>query len=235
MEMKFGRMFAGVAIATVALAMPAFAADVPPLEAPVVEKPHHDWDVAFGVTFTSDYIARGYTQTAGGPAVQPWAELDIGKFYLGYWGSNVVNDWEHDLSIGFRPVLGPVTLDIGYVQYLYSNTATSGEIYGKASINPWEPLTVGIAGYIDPNSKNTYVEGNGAIALGHNVSLSGAVGVQSYGDGVTPSVTSWNAGASWAPKEWVKVDGRYYGGPTANKFVVALSFSTSFKSIGIFK
>ncbi len=48
------------------------------------------WDVAFGVTLTSDYVGRGISQTAGGPAVQPWAEFTVGWFYAGYWGSNVI-------------------------------------------------------------------------------------------------------------------------------------------------
>ena len=219
---------------------PVRAAD---MSAPVATD-KHEWDVAFGVTITSDYISRGYTQTDGGAAVQPWAELDIGKFYAGYWGSNVSNKvsaaptgvdaWESDLSIGVRPTWGPVNFDFGYVRYVYSNQAffpDYGELYAKASFNPVEPVTIGGSIFYDPDHSATYVEANGAYTFHTNWSVSGAVGVT----GGSSSVTSWNAGLSWSPYDWLKLDGRYYGGPTANKFVVALSLSSSLKKIGMLK
>jgi uncharacterized protein (TIGR02001 family) len=197
------------------------------------------WDVAFGVTFTTDYISRGFTQTNGGAAVQPWAELTVHDFfYMGYWGSNVddgsVSTWENDLSIGVRPSLGPFDFDFGYVRYIYNDSAfadPSGEIYGKVSMSPVDPVTVGGSLFYDPDAKNTYVEANGSVDLPHDISLSAAVGVQSYGDG-SSSVTSWNAGASWSPYEWVTFDARYHGGPTANKFLVSLSLQSSLSALG---
>jgi uncharacterized protein (TIGR02001 family) len=220
-------------------AAPVRAADV---SAPVVVKDKHDWDVAFGVTFTSDYISRGYTQTDGGAAVQPWAELTINDcFYVGYWGSNVgsgaTSGWESDLSIGVRPKWGPVSFDFGYVRYLYSNSAfsaDSSDIYAKASFSPFEPLTLGGQAFYNLDNKNTYLEANASVALHANISASAAVGWNTYGNGA-PSDSTWNAGLSWAPQEWVKLDGRYYNGPTANKFVVSLSLSSSLKSLGVIK
>jgi uncharacterized protein (TIGR02001 family) len=208
---------------------PVWAADA---SAPLVSDTH-EWDIAFGVTFTSDYISRGYTQTDHGAAIQPWAELDIGKFYFGYWGSNVSPvsvgaNWEHDLSIGIRPSLGPVDFDFGYVRYIYDNGDCCGELYAKASFSPIEPVTVGGAVFYDPDASATYVEGNGSIDLHNNISASAAVG---YSNG--SGATSWNAGLSWAPQEWVKLDGRYYGGPEANRFVVSLSLQSSAKALGL--
>ncbi len=178
------------------------------------------------------------TQTDGNAAVQPWAELTVHDiFYLGYWGSNVSSvvtggSWEHDFSIGVRPSLGPVDFDFGYVRYVYDTGDCCGEAYAKASFSPADPLTIGGSVYYDPDSRNVYLEGNGSIDLPHDISLSAAVGVQSYGDG-SSSDTSWNAGASWSPYDWVTLDGRYYGGPTANKFVVALSFQSSLSELGL--
>lgn len=226
------------AAAVVLASAPVRAADVSSPVAPMVMD-KHTWDVAFGVTFTSDYQSRGDTQTDGGAAVQPWAELTIADcFYVGYWGSNVsyvstggTSGWESDLSIGVRPTWGPVKFDFGYVRYLYTNgaSADTGELYAKASFSPMEKLTIGGAAFWDPHMSTNYLEANASLELFQNVSLSGAIGAKSTG------VTPWNAGLSWAPQEWVKVDGRYYAGPTANKWVVALSFSTSLKTLGAIK
>lgn len=198
------------------------------------------WDVAFGVGFTSDYVSRGFTQTNGAPAAQPWAEFRPNDFfYLGYWGSNVDDGttatWENDLSVGIRPTLGAFNFDFGYTRYIYNDSAfadPSGEFYGKASVSPVEPVTVGASLFYDPDARNTYVEANGSYSLPHDLSLSGAVGVQAYGDG-SDSVPSWNAGVSWNPEKWVTLDARYQAGPTADKFVVTVSFQSSLRALGL--
>jgi uncharacterized protein (TIGR02001 family) len=227
---------AAASVAGFLLVTPALAADFP-IDAPVMETPPAEsmFDVAFGVTLTTDYISRGFTQTDHGFAVQPWVELDYGMFYAGYWGSNVSPvsvsgaNWEHDLSIGVRPTLGPVSLDLGYVRYIYDNGDCCGEIYLKGSINP-APATFGAAVFFDPDSSNAYFEANGKFELPHNFAVSGALGVQTYGNS-DPSVFSWNAGGSWSPLDWLTLDGRYYGGPTADRFVVALILSSSLSAL----
>ncbi|CAN5150248.1 hypothetical protein BH10PSE9_BH10PSE9_02930 [soil metagenome] len=217
-------------------AAPVRAADV---SAPVVVmKDTHTWDIAFGVTLTSDYISRGVSGSYHGAAVQPWAELTINDcFYVGYWGSNVANaslsGWESDLSIGVRPKWGPVSFDFGYVRYLYSNqaiVADYSELYAKASISPVENLTVGVAGYIDPQTTaNTYAEANAAYVIHDKFKISGAIGQVSG----SSSYSTWNAGVAWTPMPWVTVDGRYHSGPDSNKFVISLSLSSSLKTLGV--
>jgi uncharacterized protein (TIGR02001 family) len=215
---------------------PVRAADAPAAAPVMMDK--HTWDIAFGVTFTSDYISRGATQTDYGPAVQPWAELTINDcFYIGYWGSNVsfgTKDWENDLSIGIRPTWGPVSFDFGYVRYIYSSNIfpAYGEVYAKASFSPMEPLTLGVAIYANPENSDRYYEANASVDIHNGFSVSGAVGSNTVG-GVT--TTPWNIGVSWAPQDWVKLDGRYYAGPTADKWVAALTFQTTAKSLGIIK
>src|SRR5438270_871845 len=103
------KTFAATFLAATALAAAgtAQAADVVK-RAPVVVQPAptHTWDLLFGITATSRYISRGLSQTTGA-AIQPWAELDINSFYLGYWASNVSPSLisgahiENDLSVGF--------------------------------------------------------------------------------------------------------------------------------------
>ena len=195
-----------------------------------------DWDVAFGVTATSDYASRGATQTDGGAAIQPFAELTVHDlFYLGYWGSNVsyggVKDWENDLSVGIRPTLGPLEFDFGYVRYLYTDNtvAAYGELYGKVSYSPAEPLTLGAAAYVNPDNSDYYIEGNASYDLPHDFSISGAVGTNSVG-GMTS--TPFNIGIGWAPQEWVSFDARYHNGPNYSKFLVSATVSTSLKTLG---
>ena len=59
------------AVAAVALAMPALAADMKPA-AP--EAPPNPLDVAFGGGITSDYIFRGITQSNHRPSVAAYFE-----------------------------------------------------------------------------------------------------------------------------------------------------------------
>ena len=68
------KKFILTAVAAVALATPALAADmkVKPLAAPPA--PPNPWDVAFGAGITSDYIFRGITQSNHRPSVAAYFE-----------------------------------------------------------------------------------------------------------------------------------------------------------------
>jgi len=229
------KTIAATALAAVALtgAVSAVQAADVVKRAPVVVQPAPPThDLLFGVTATTQYISRGLAQSSG-PAIQPWAELDFSSFYLGYWGSNTSTSligasWENDLSFGWRPTHGPWTFDLGYVRYAYDVSSIDyGEIYGKVSINPVTPLTLGASIFYNPDAATTYVEGNAKVALHSGFSVSGAVGSQ---DGTM----SWNAGASWQPHDWLTFDGRYYAGPSgggANKFVFSVAFATSLSKL----
>jgi uncharacterized protein (TIGR02001 family) len=189
--------------------------------------PAHAYELLFGVTVTSQYISRGLAQSEG-PAVQPWAELNLGPFYAGYWGSNTdpsltPGSWEHDLSVGVRFNPGPLAVDIGYVRYVYDTGDCCGEVYGKVSISPMERLTLGAAIFHNPDDALTYIEGNGKLTLIDKWSLSGAIGSQ---DGVG----SGNIGISFALNDMLTLDGRYHAGPTSDKFVASIAFSTSLSS-----
>lgn len=226
-------LVAGAASALISTA--AFAADFEDATAPASGEPSA-WDIAFGVTLTSDYIGRGVSWTDGGAAIQPWAELTVGWFYAGYWGSNVTGDWEHDLSVGIRPELGPFTFDIGYVQYLYSLAGDGGsEVYGKVEVTPVDPVTIG-AGYwygLGILDTTSYAEVNASIDLIEDLSASAAVGwVNDPNALVMGSYTTWNAGLTWTPVDPFELDLRYYSSPFVSKVVVSASISSSLRSIG---
>jgi uncharacterized protein (TIGR02001 family) len=67
------------------------------------------WTFPTSVSLVSDYIWRGQSQTWGNPAVQAGIEANhVSGAYVGFWGSNVSNNWlpnasvEMDFSAGFR-------------------------------------------------------------------------------------------------------------------------------------
>lgn len=143
-------------------------------------------DVAFGVTMASQYISRGKAQSAGDPAIQGYAELQLyDMLYAGAWSSSLdfstsrgLSDpaAEIDLYAGIRPKWGPVTLDMGAVYYWYP-----GEARGFAEIDYWElsfkpSVTVGDWGrvgaallwtddFVGNGSNQTYLTANATINL----------------------------------------------------------------------
>ena len=84
--------------------------------------------VSANVTFASDYVWRGMTQSDG-PAIQGGFDYaaDSG-FYAGIWGSNVnFNDGagsELDYYFGYSTEMGGVGVDIGYLAYDYPKNET---------------------------------------------------------------------------------------------------------------
>lgn len=83
------------------------------------------WSMTVGGT--SDYIFRGFSQTAEDPAFQMSLDATYGIFYAGIWGSNIDFDAangfnekaEIDLYAGITPTMGPVTFDLGVLYYWY--------------------------------------------------------------------------------------------------------------------
>lgn len=85
---------------------------------------------SLNVALTSDYIFRGFTQTARTATGQAGFDLTWGKFYAGVWGSGLDfgNDFvsgkstargEVDLYAGFKPVWNNINFDFGVIYYAY--------------------------------------------------------------------------------------------------------------------
>ena len=79
--------------------------------------------VSANVSFTSDYIWRGMTQSDA-PAIQGGFDFAADNgFYAGIWGSNVnFNNGagsELDYYFGYATEVGSVGVDIGYISYEY--------------------------------------------------------------------------------------------------------------------
>jgi uncharacterized protein (TIGR02001 family) len=83
----------------------------------------------FGYSFTfggtSDYVFRGFSQSAGDPTAQASFDMNYGMFYAGVWGSGIdfggqpkVNG-EIDFYAGIKPTLGKLNFDLGAIWYAY--------------------------------------------------------------------------------------------------------------------
>ena len=84
--------------------------------------------VSANVSFASDYIWRGMTQSDG-PAISVGFDFeDESGFYAGIWGSNVnFNDGtgsELDYYFGYGFELGSLGVDLGYVAFDYPKNTT---------------------------------------------------------------------------------------------------------------
>ncbi len=234
-------LFAGVA--SVILSGGAMAADADSWggsPTPPATEDEGAWDIAFGVTVTSDYISRGISLSSNQAAVQPWVELNVGMFYAGVWMSTLPGDFEYDPYIGIRPELGPLSLDLGYIAYFTSNTGGgSGEVYITAEVSPVDPLTLGAEFWAGTGGLAgiNYVEVNASVDVIDTVSASAAVGwVLDPGVVDTGNYTTWNAGLTWNPVEPLEIDARYHFAPSSvggeSKVVISATLSSSLRAIG---
>jgi uncharacterized protein (TIGR02001 family) len=122
------------------------------------------WDVAFGVTGTSDYLFRGISQTNNNPAIQGFVELQLFDWvYFNVWASN--QNWvenflwdgnsslEVDFAGGLRHTWGNFSLDVGAAYYTYPGSSNS--------IDPTTLLKTGLGStdynYWEIYAKPTYV------------------------------------------------------------------------------
>ncbi len=238
-----GRLLATCAILA-AFAAPAYAADAPgkkkapvaPAPAPVVSP----WDFAFGAKAQTDYNFRGISQTDRNPGVAGYGEVRYDNFaYAGIAAYSVDLATkplaEIDLTAGIRPVLGPVTFDLGGIYYYYPDeTIPAGyarnadffEFAGKASYTWNDTVTVGgnafyTWNWLGTGADATYVSGTLKVALPYNFSVSGELGHYFIGTQTSPggsAVTNiklpdynyWNAGLTYTWKQ-VSLDARYHG------------------------
>lgn len=199
------------AVASVAMGGAAFAQD------------DKDFSLSFNIGAASDYVFRGVSQTDENPQIYGGADATIfGIGYAGIWASNVdfnnSTDMEYDLYVGVKPTVGPVSLDIAYIYYGYTNQpAGPDEAYSEfklAGSIPAGPATVGAAVYYSDDffgetGPATYYEINGSMPIGETkFSVSGALGHQVVkGDF---DYTTWNLGVGYAINDHLGVDLRYH-------------------------
>lgn len=169
------------------------------------------------IALATDYAFRGISQTNEDPAVSGGFDVTHGALYAGTWASTIdfaAQDAELELDVyaGWKPVVGPVTLDLGVVGYLYPSASDDTseldyvEAKAGASITPAEGFTLGGVLYYSPEftldgGDALYAEASAAFTLSDMFSFSGAVGNQSvdaanyFGPG-DDSYTTWNLGGT---------------------------------------
>lgn len=125
---------------------------------------------SFNIVGTSDYVFRGFSQTARDPTLQGGVDFTYGIGYLGVWASGLdfgldgngldIADKEVDIYGGITPTwkspFGDVTFNFGFIYYWYPNARDSGAeldyVEGRAgySTSLIKNLTTGTTVYYSP-------------------------------------------------------------------------------------
>jgi len=109
-------------------------------------------------------VFRGFSQTAGSPAVQGGFDATCGMFYAGVWASSL--DWdgvasiETDVYAGVKLNTGRIAWDLGVIYYAYPNNHSNNasffdpnyvELKVGASTEVWKGGTVGVTTFWSPD------------------------------------------------------------------------------------
>lgn len=121
------------------------------------------------VGLTTDYVFRGFSQTAEDPAIQGGFDATCGLFYAGVWASSLdfgvaaqkgldenIASIEVDVYAGIKPTTGPVSWDLGVIYYTYPDAFDPGaelnylELKVGASGTIWKDGTIGVTVFYSP-------------------------------------------------------------------------------------
>jgi uncharacterized protein (TIGR02001 family) len=141
---------AAVALSTAAMAPTVAFAD---------DAPKSDITITGNADITTQYRLRGISQTDNDAAIQGGITVSHSSgFYLSTWASNLGgygtfggSNMELDLIGGYTKPIGPVTVDLGLIGYVYPGTHGHNymEIYGSVS-GKLGPLNAKLGTYIAP-------------------------------------------------------------------------------------
>ena len=150
--MTLKKIGSGLVLATVLLAPALSHAQSAPAPAPApAATPEHSF--AYNVGLVTDYRYRGISQSGLNPALQGGVDYTHSSgFYLGAWGSTIT--WitdaapanrgrlEVDLYGGYKGTAGPISYDVGLLQYWYVNNnlnpnANTLELYAAGTYGPF--------------------------------------------------------------------------------------------------
>ncbi len=121
------KLMVSIAAGLLGMATSAMAADMP-VKAPKKAAEVSPWDIAFGGALMSDYNFRGISQSDRGPSTTTYIETRYNvnsalQLYAGsqYWAVDLPThaSCECDFYAGFRPTVGPLAFDFGFIYYYY--------------------------------------------------------------------------------------------------------------------
>ncbi|CUI61269.1 Bacterial protein of uncharacterised function (Gcw_chp) [Achromobacter xylosoxidans] len=193
------------ALALVALAAPAHAADAP------------EYTLTANVTLASQYRYRGLMQTNNKPAIQGGFDFTHASgLYLGNWNSSVswLNDGNSDVSApvemdfygGYKGNLAPdVPFDLGVLQYYYPGDYPSGytspdttELYAGVGYGPvmfkYSVAMTNLFGFAD-SKYSQYFDLSGNFDTGFwGLTVNAHVGRQTVRNLTDGAYTDWKLG-----------------------------------------
>lgn len=199
----------------------AAAAATPGLASAQSSSPH---TITGNMSIVSDYRFRGISQTFVQPAIQGGIDYSHKSgFYLGNWNSNVSGNSfvdgtiEMDIYGGFKFPVGPVTLDVGLLQYLYPGAKAGGVKYDTLEAyvaGTWKWFTLKYSMTLDDYFGVNNSDGSGYLDLTFNYEIApkfalvAHVGSQTvenasaldyvdYKLGVTYDLNGWVLGAAY--------------------------------------
>jgi uncharacterized protein (TIGR02001 family) len=121
------KLLVSIAAGLLGMATSAMAADMQ-VKAPRKAAEVSPWDIAFGGALMSDYNFRGISQSDRGPSTTAYVETRYTvnpslQLYAGsqYWAVDLPThpSCECDFYAGFRPTVGPLAFDFGFIYYWY--------------------------------------------------------------------------------------------------------------------
>jgi uncharacterized protein (TIGR02001 family) len=143
-----------------------------------------------------------------GVALQGGVDYSNGVFYAGGWGSNAdFADYEVDLYLGVKPVVGNFTFDLGLISYQYGDEALNSTEVKAAVSYPFHKGTIGAAYYHNLDfDDTTYYEINASYPVSEKFSVSGAIGEQ---DLAGVKYTTGNIGVTYSINPTLMLDARF--------------------------
>lgn len=173
--------------------------------------------VSGNLSFTTDYVFRGVSQTDESAAIQGGFDyVHETGLHAGVWGSNVnletPNDGslELDLYAGFANEIGAFSYDVGGIYYAYPGAANDldfdfWEAYVSAGYD-FETFAVSASLNYSPEffgdtGDAVYYAAGVDVPLPHDFGLSAHIGHQDIDD--SEDYTDWSVGVS---KTWLEFD-----------------------------
>jgi uncharacterized protein (TIGR02001 family) len=197
--------------------------------------PPGKFDLGFGLAGTSDYVSRGITQTESGPAIQGYIEPSYGIAYVNVWLSNVdfgddFRGAEIDVTGGFRPTFGDLSLNFGWAHYFYAPEQVSpsyGEIFARADYKVTNKFLFGTGVWFAPDFDQTgktatFPVVGAKVLLTEKLSAYAGVGYQFFEDPHAFENLAWTGGLSYTWKS-LTFDVRYWDTNLSDDGCVALS------------
>jgi uncharacterized protein (TIGR02001 family) len=144
------------------------------MAAPASADDKREFKYSFNGGITTDYVFRGFSQTAQHPTAQGGVDLSYGILYAGFWASGLdygkdasrnIARSELDLYAGIKPVWNKITFDLGAIYYVYADAkdkaaVVTGELdYAELKLGMsrdiWKDGTLASTYYWSPDYTNS--------------------------------------------------------------------------------